>query len=94
MSAGRIHVRLDPELRRAVTTYGVKNGLTISQAVRELLRQAVGQPPEPVSRGWREGFAQGHADYMRQALQGGAQARESHDWMAGAAAPPDGRRRR
>lgn len=58
---GRISCRVDPELDRAILDYGQKNGLTHSQAVRELLRQIVTQA-SPVTRGWHEGFAKGVAE--------------------------------
>lgn len=58
--------QLDRELEDALSLYARENGLTRSQATRELLRQALSDA-EPVSRGWREGFS--HAcNEVQQAL--------------------------
>lgn len=78
----RLHVRVDLELQRELAAFAKRNGLTISQAARELLRQALGHA-EPVSRGWREGFSAGFAE-VQQKMQGAA--REA------AETPPDRRR--
>ena len=66
--AERLHVRLDRDLQKGIASFAKQSGLTTSQAARELLRQALQSPPEPVSRGWREGFAQGYADHQRATL--------------------------
>jgi hypothetical protein len=70
--AYRISARLDKELDAALRAYARDNGLSPSQALRELLRQSLSDA-EPVTRGWREGFAEGKAEVLRaqsEALQG------------------------
>lgn len=59
----RRHVRLDSDLDHGVLAFARRHGLTKSQAIRDLLRQALGNA-SPVDRGWREGFAQGHRDHQ------------------------------
>jgi antitoxin component of RelBE/YafQ-DinJ toxin-antitoxin module len=64
----RLHVRIDDDIRKSIRLYAKQNGITISQAARELLRQAIGAPAAPIDRGWREGFIHGHRVYrMEQA---------------------------
>jgi antitoxin component of RelBE/YafQ-DinJ toxin-antitoxin module len=59
----RLHIRIDDDIRKSVRLYAKNNGVTISQAARELLRQAIGAPAQPIDRGWREGFMHGHRVY-------------------------------
>lgn len=63
----RLSCRLDRELDLAIAHFADQNHLTISQAVRELLRQVL-TSADPVSRGWREGFSAGQAESQK-ALQ-------------------------
>jgi predicted transcriptional regulator len=60
----RLNVRTDADLERALGAFAKANDLTRSQATRELLRQVL-QVAEPVTRGWLEGFAAGHAEAQR-----------------------------
>jgi len=62
--ASKLNVRTDADLDRALDAYAKANELTRSQATRELLRQVL-QLAEPVTRGWLEGFASGHAEALR-----------------------------
>lgn len=61
--ARRLSCRLDRELDRAIEHYAARNGLTTSQATRELLRQALTDAND-ISRGWREGFNQAYAEVL------------------------------
>ena len=62
--AYQISCRVDRELELAIHHYGKQNGLTRSQTIRELLRQAA-TDASPLRRGWHEGFAAGHAEYQQ-----------------------------
>lgn len=80
----RLNVRLDAELQRGIAAFAARSGLTISQAARDLLRQALGHA-NPVDRGWREGFAAGHAEHQRRVLEasapGSEEKRQLPPWM-------------
>lgn len=92
MASNRINCRIDKELERALAHF--ERGFVIrgrpatrSQAVREILRQAI-TSADPPTRGWHEGFAAGFAE----AQEAFAQA----SGMVGAGAgrqaqPPPGR---
>lgn len=69
MAGPQIAVRLHPDLKRRLEDYMEQTGLTASQAVRDLLRQALTDADHP-TRGWHEGFAAGHAQAMRAYHQG------------------------
>jgi len=71
----KISCRCDPELDRAIDAFADSNGLTRSQAVRELLRQVVGYA-DPVDRGWREGYAAGQAAAAESFQRAAAEARD------------------
>jgi len=62
--AYRISARLDRELNAALRAFARDNNLSPSQALRELLRQAL-TDADPVTRGWREGFSEGKAEVLR-----------------------------
>lgn len=57
--------KLDRELDKSLKHYASRNRLTMSQAVRELLRQSL-TDADDVTRGWREGFSKAYADYQRE----------------------------
>ena len=57
--------RLDAELDAALERFATQNRLTKSQATRELLRQVLTEA-EPVARGWKEGYAAGHDEVLRE----------------------------
>jgi hypothetical protein len=61
---GRLNIRTDGDIERGIREYMRANKLTRSQASRELLRQVL-KVAEPVTRGWLEGFAQGHAEHQK-----------------------------
>lgn len=61
-------LRLDRELDAAIRHYADRNGLTFSQACREILRQAV-TTADDVTRGWLEGQKKGYADFQKTARQ-------------------------
>jgi hypothetical protein len=68
----RITARIDRELDAALRHYAEQNGLTRSQAIREVLRQSLTNA-EPITRGWLEGFARGRSEALsaqQQALSG------------------------
>ena len=58
-----VSCRLDKELDMALEHFARQNRLTVSQAMRELLRQIL-TDADPVTRGWREGMAQGYGETM------------------------------
>lgn len=62
--AYRISSRIDKATELGLRSFAMENGLTRSQAVRELLRQGLGRA-EPVERGWHEGFSMGYADHQK-----------------------------
>ena len=62
----RLHIRTDDDIDRGIRRFARDNGLTVSQAARELLRQALDHPPKPIDRGWREGFVHGHRAFQLQ----------------------------
>jgi hypothetical protein len=51
-----INVVLDPEMHRAVLLFADRQNLTVSQAVRTLLRDALRIPSSTQDAGWREGY--------------------------------------
>lgn len=61
---GKLNFRTDADLDRFVRGYAKRNRLTVSQAARELLRQAMGGVSD-VNRGWQEGFNKGYADAQK-----------------------------
>jgi metal-responsive CopG/Arc/MetJ family transcriptional regulator len=63
--ARQLTCKLDRELDKAIKHYASRNRLTISQAVRELLRQSL-TDADDVTRGWREGFSKAYSDYQRE----------------------------
>jgi antitoxin component of RelBE/YafQ-DinJ toxin-antitoxin module len=65
MSVRSVSFRIDEDLDQQLRSYAADNGLTQSQAARELLRQALGYA-DPVDRGWREGFNAAYAQTMRE----------------------------
>lgn len=80
--AGRLHFRLDFDLQKEIVLFAKRNGLNLSQAARDLLRQALGNA-DPVDRGWREGFALGYAEVTKSMNLAARDAAES---------PPDQRK--
>lgn len=60
----RRQVILDRELDARVMAYASENGLTASQAIRDLLRQIVMQA-DPPTRGWYEGLTLGQAQALK-----------------------------
>lgn len=66
----RLHIRLDRDIDQGIDAFAEENGLTTSQAARELLRQAL-TSAEPVDRGWREGYMQGLGQGNRDFQLGG-----------------------
>ena len=63
---GRLNFRVDHDLDKLVRTFAKRNGLTVSQAARELLRQVAGRAKD-VTRGWHEGFNKGYGDAQKAA---------------------------
>jgi hypothetical protein len=74
--SARLHIRIDRDIDRAIKHYAKVNNITVSQAARELLRQAIGAPAAPIDRGWREGFAHGHRVYQLEATKRAREAGE------------------
>jgi hypothetical protein len=60
----RLHIRTDRDIDRGIQQFAKRHDLTVSQAARELLRQAIGSPAKAIDRGWLEGFAHGHRAYQ------------------------------
>jgi metal-responsive CopG/Arc/MetJ family transcriptional regulator len=63
--ARQLTCRLDRELDKAIKHYAARNRLTLSQAVRELLRQTL-TDADDVTRGWREGFSKAYSEMQRE----------------------------
>lgn len=61
MASSRICFRVDRELSVAINEYAHRNGLLLSQAIREVLRQKLTDASD-VTRGWHEGFAKGYGE--------------------------------
>lgn len=72
MATRRINCRIDRELDAALSHFEQRflihgQPATRSQAVREILRQAI-TTADPPTRGWHEGYNRGYAD-AQEALQ-------------------------
>jgi len=60
-----INVRLPPDLDRAIARVARQRRMTTSQAVRTLLRAAVGLVDHWAAAGWQEGLTAGEAAFWR-----------------------------
>ncbi len=58
-----LHCRVDPDLDRDIETYASAHGMTQSEAVRDLLRTALGM--DATDRGYSEGKLEGIAEIKR-----------------------------
>ena len=64
--AAWLHVRLDGPTEKALRHHMAAGKLTRSQAVRDLLRHALGTVSGEREAGWHEGLMAGKAEYMKQ----------------------------
>lgn len=60
-----LNVLIDKELERALRLHADQAGLQLSQAVRDLLRHALGVVSSTRDAGWREGYTRGIAEVQR-----------------------------